>query len=94
VLFISCVYRVHDCLTIVVALNAFLKHIRTLSISYSVVYVMQLATIHRHLDEMDRKLNVMQLEMEDTVVMSEYDLVMGHLDTGATAAPLTEVSYV
>lgn len=43
---------------------------------------------------MDRKLNVMQLEMEDTVVMSEYDLVMGHLDTGATAAPPTEVSYL
>jgi hypothetical protein len=66
----------------------------TLNISYSVVYFLQLATIHRHLDEMDRKLNVMQLEMEDTVVMSEYDLVMGHLDTGAAAAPPAEVSYL
>ena len=48
----------------------------------------QLSSIHRHLDEMDRKLNVMQLEMEDAIVMSEYDLVMGHLDdqTGNLAA--------
>lgn len=87
-------YRVHDFFHPCCSIKCIFKHIHTLSISYSVGYFLQLATIHRHLDEMDRKLNVMQLEMEDTVVMSEYDLVMGHLDTGTAAAPPTEVSYL
>lgn len=40
----------------------------------------QLASIHRHLDEMDRKFNAMQLEMEDALVMSEYDVLVGSLN--------------
>ena len=63
-------------------------HYLLLKLSLLAIMFVQLSSIHRHLDEMDRKLNVMQLEMEDAIVMSEYDLVMGHLDdqTGNLAA--------
>lgn len=48
---------------------------------YLLLFLMwQLASIHRHLDEMDRKLNAMQLEMEDALVMSEYDVLVGSLN--------------